>query len=352
VSETGPVVAPAESEASGDLPETLIRPRTGWESLQLVELWKARHLIYFLTWRDLKVRYKQTVLGALWAILQPVLLMVVFGQVFGGFVGKAPNDLPYNIFLYAGLLPWTFVSQATSKAAMSVASAERLVEKVYFPRLVIPISAVAGAFVDFGIALVVLIAMMFWYRVPPTATIVLFPVAIALLWLVSLGIGILYASVNIIYRDFRHLIGFLIQIRMFLTPSIYKPDLLTAPDAAPNAVVQASPSGTASRADAATASEKQAAEKHVVEQHAAKNADVKPSQPPTEDDVVRQRAHAWFSPLVLNPQTAIIAFFRATMLGGPIPWFMVAKATVVSLVLLSIGLIYFRRTEDRFADII
>lgn len=329
VSESGTAVAPEQADDTQDLQETLITPRQGWEPLQLAELWKCRHLIYFLTWRDLKVRYKQTALGALWAILQPVLMMVVFAQVFGGMVGQAPGGLPYSIFVYAGLLPWSFVSQATSKAAMSVASSEKLVEKVYFPRLVIPISAVAGALVDFGIAFIVLIVMMIWQPVvPPFPGILLLPVAILLLCLVSLGIGILYASLNITYRDFRHLIGFLIQIWMFATPSIYDPEALMPSPAPAATAVQASADGTETATDVQLSPRQQFLQK------------------------MRGQANSWVSVLDLNPLTAIIAFFRATVLGGPIPWFMLAKSTVFSSLLLLAGLIYFRRTEDIFADII
>lgn len=328
VSESGTVVAPEQADDAHDLQETLIHPREGWESLQLVELWKCRHLIYFLTWRDLKVRYKQTVLGALWAILQPVLMMVVFAQVFGGMVGQAPNGLPYSIFVYAGLLPWTFVSQAVSKAAMSVASQEKLVEKIYFPRLVFPISAVAQALVDFGIAFIVLILMMIWHPIIPPKAILLLPVAIGLLCLVSLGIGILYAALNITYRDFRHLIVFLIQIWMFATPSIYDPDALMPSEQS----VQAAGQEDGQHADSAA------------------EAKMTPRQQILAK--MRGRADSWFSVLDLNPLTAIVEFFRATVLGGPIPWFMLAKSTIFSSILLVIGLVYFRRTEDVFADII
>ena len=263
--------------------------------------------------------------------------MVVFAQVFGGMAGMSSGDLPYPIFVYAGLLPWTFVSQATGKAAMSVASSERLVEKVYFPRLVIPISAVAGAMVDFFIAFVVLVLMMFWYGIVPPATVALLPVAILLLCLISLGIGVLYASLNITYRDFRHIIGFVLQIWMFLTPSIYMDVRALHPG-------DGSTTPTGPEAASPAAYQPPTTLAHI-------KSLPKSPQKLAADEIARD-FHAWLSPLDLNPLTAIIAFFRASILGGPIPWFMLVKSTLVSSLLLTIGLVYFRRTEDRFADII
>jgi lipopolysaccharide transport system permease protein len=269
------------------------------------------------------VSYKQTVLGALWAIIQPVMLMLAFTAVFGGKADMASGDLPYAVFVYAGLVAWTFVSQATGKAAMSVVSSERLVEKVYFPRLVIPISAVVGALVDFAIAAVVLGLLMISYGLRPSPAIVLLPVAILLLCVISLGFGVLFASLNITYRDFRHLMSFLLQLWMFATPSIYdqrSQAALLAGDNITNVNVENGASGqTADVTFYAT------------------------EAPPWGE---------WFSLRDLNPLTAIITFFRATILGGLLPWYPLAKSTIFSSAILVLGLAYFRRVEDRFADII
>jgi lipopolysaccharide transport system permease protein len=272
-------------QIAGEPEETVIAPATGWQALHLKELWRCRDLLYFLTWRNIKVRYKQTVLGAAWAVLQPLLMMVVFTWAFG----QEP------LFLFAGLLPWIFFQTAVIGAANSVVSSEGLVSKVYFPRLTIPLSAVAAALVDFAVAFVVLLALMLWYGHMPGWSILLLPPALALTVIAALGVGTLIAALNVAYRDFRYVVTFLVQLWMFATPSIYS-DLQQ-------------PAGSVSSVGRAVL-------------------------------------------IYVNPMTAVIEFFRGATLGTPIPWGHVALSSVSVCAMLAIGLFYFRRMEDSFADVI
>ena len=200
---------------------TRIRPATGWQLINARELWQFRELIYFITWRDVKVRYKQTVLGAAWAILQPLLMMFVFTIFFGRMAGVSSGDLPYPLFAYAGLLPWTFFATAIAAAGNSVVGSERLITKIYFPRLAVPFAAVGAAVVDFVIAFGLLIAMMVYYRIAPGWGMLLVPVVFMTIVLAALGVGTMLAALNVAYRDFRYVIPFLLQLWMFATPSVY-----------------------------------------------------------------------------------------------------------------------------------
>ena len=200
---------------------TLIRPAQGWQLINFGELWQFRELLYFLTWRDVKVRYKQTLLGAAWAILQPLLMMVVFTIFFGRMAGVSSGGVPYPLFAYAGLLPWTFFATAIAAAGNSVVGSERLITKIYFPRLAVPFAAVGAAVVDFLIAFGLLIAMMVYYRVAPGWGLLLVPVIFGAILLAALGVGTLLAALNVAYRDFRYVIPFLVQLWMFATPSVY-----------------------------------------------------------------------------------------------------------------------------------
>jgi len=270
---------------------TRILPAEGWQWINFRELWHYRELIYFLTWRDVKVRYKQTVLGAAWAILQPLLMMVVFTIFFGRMAGVSSGDVEYPLFAYAGLLPWTFFATAIAAAGNSIVGSERLITKIYFPRLAVPFAAVGAAVVDFLIAFGLLIVMMVYYRVAPTWGLLVVPAVFMAILLAALGVGTLLAALNVAYRDFRYVIPFLVQLWMFATPTVYMQ---------PNA---ASTGGI-----------------HVL--------------------------------LALNPMTSLIAAFRASVLGGPIAWGQAVVALAGVLLVFFLGCLYFRRVEDGFADII
>jgi lipopolysaccharide transport system permease protein len=271
---------------------TVIRPPARWQLINLRELWQFRDLIYFLVWRDIKVRYKQTALGAAWAVLQPLMLLIVFTVILGRVSGVRSGDLPYPLFACAGLLPWTFFATAISNAAHSLTGSERLVTKIYFPRLAIPLAAVGATVLDFTVALGLLLVLMLWYGVAPgVGGLLLVPVVFAFLMLAGLGVGTLLAALNVRYRDFRYVIPFMLQLWMLATPAVYLP---------------------------ASAGEE-----------------------------------GWLGPvLTANPLTGLIETFRAGALGLPIPWehFGVAASMAVGMFL--IGCLYFRTVEDGFADLI
>lgn len=268
----------------------IIEPRKGWQTLNLAELWRYRELLYFLIWRDVKVRYKQTVLGAAWAILQPLLTMIVFSIFFGKLGGMArQTSTDYPIFVYAALLPWTFFASSVSMAGVSLISSTHLVSKIYFPRLLIPAASVGGNLVDFGISFVVMLVLMLCYRVAPTARLALVPLFALVTLFAALGIGSLLASLTAMYRDFRYVVPFLVQIGMFVSPVAY-------------------------------------------------SLDVVPSQ--------------WQLLYALNPLVGTISGFRSALLAEPFRWDCIGVSMASSLVFLVVGLFYFRRTERRFADII
>lgn len=270
---------------------TVIEPASGWQLINVAELWKFRELIFFLVWRDVKVRYKQTLLGAAWAVLQPAMMMVVFTVFFARMAKVPAGDLPYPLFVFAGLLPWTFFSTAISSAANSVVGSERLITKIYFPRLSIPFASVGAAVADFCIAFCLLAAMMVWYQIALTPAILLVPVIFACFGLLAAGVGTLLAALNVAYRDFRYVVPFMTQLWMFATPTIYMN---------PNATTQG------------------------------------------RLDVLLQ----------LNPLTSLVAAFRAAVLGGDIPWQGLGIAAIASVVMFVLGCLYFRRVEDSFSDII
>jgi lipopolysaccharide transport system permease protein len=275
-------------------PLTVIRPPRGWQLLNLRELWQFRDLLYFLTWRDVKVRYKQTVLGAAWAILQPALMMVVFTIFFGRLANVPSGGVAYPLFVYAGLLPWIFFATAVASAGNSVVGSERLITRVYFPRLAIPFTAVAAAVVDFLLAFGLLVVLMLCYGVVPGWALLLVPLFFALIVLAALGVGTLLAALNVSYRDFRYVIPFLIQLWMFATPTVYMD--LSADGAEPSRAVQAL--------------------------------------------------------LAVNPLTGLVAAFRAATLGGDLPWGQVGISAALVAGLFLAGCLYFRRVEDNFADVI
>jgi lipopolysaccharide transport system permease protein len=269
---------------------TVIEPKKGWVPVDLKEIWSYRELLYFLTKRDIKVRYKQTILGGLWAIIQPVFTMVVFTLFFGR-LAKVPSDgLPYPIFVYAGLLPWTYFANAVSSSGNSLVGSANLITKVYFPRLVVPASASLAGLLDFFVALVVLTAFMIYYHFIPGVGILMFPVLVGLTFLCALGVGLWLSALNVQYRDIRYAIPFLIQIWMFVSPVIYPVSLV-------------------------------------------------------------KENYQWL--LALNPMGGVINAYRACLLGHqPIDWGLLALSTVVIFTLFLGGLYYFRRMEKVFADLV
>jgi lipopolysaccharide transport system permease protein len=288
---SAPEPAPATPPAEAEPPLTVIQPAGGWRFVNLRELWRYRELLFFLVWRDLKVRYRQTVLGVAWAVLQPVLMVAVFTVFFGRLAGMPSADLPYPLFALAGLLPWLFFAAATSTAGNSVVASERLVTKIYFPRLAVPFAAVGVAAVDFLIAVGVLGVLMAWYGVWPGSACLLAVPIVFVIGLAGLAFGTGLAALNVRYRDFRYVIPFMVQFWMFATPTVYM-------------------------------------------------------QPP-ENATGVVGVLMW-----ANPMTGLIGGFRAACLGLPIPWAQLAVSTAIVFAVLAVATAYFRKVEDDFADII
>jgi lipopolysaccharide transport system permease protein len=202
-------------------PPTVLKAPSPWRGINLRELWHCRELVLFLAWRDVLVRYQQTLLGAAWAILQPALMMVAFTLFFSHVAKVSSGHLPYALYAYAGLLPWTFFATAVNGAAQSVVGSERLISKVYFPRLAMPLAAVLAAAVDLGVGMILLIVLLGWDGVAPGATLLAAPLILAALALAAAGVGAALAALNVLYRDVRYVIGFALQIWMLATPAIY-----------------------------------------------------------------------------------------------------------------------------------
>lgn len=205
---------------------TVIEPPKGWAALELGELWKFRELLFFLTWRDIKVRYKQTALGAAWAILQPVLTMVVFSIIFGGLARLPSEGIPYPIFTFTALLPWQLFAFALTQSSNSLVGSQNLISKVYFPRLVVPFSSVLAGVVDFGIAFLVLVGLMAYYGIGLTPAALLLPVFLLLALTSALAIGLWLSALNVKYRDIRYVVPFLTQFWMYATPIAYSSSLI------------------------------------------------------------------------------------------------------------------------------
>ena len=271
-------------------PVIVIQPSKGWTSLKLHELWEYRELLYFLTWRDIKVRYKQTVLGAAWAIIQPFFTMVVFSLFFGR-LAKIPSDgIPYPIFAYAALVPWTFFANGLSQSSNSLVGSANLITKIYFPRLVVPISAILSGGVAFLLAFAVLLGMMLFYGIVPTAQALWLPLLLLLALVSSLGVGLWLSAFNVEFRDVRYVLPFIVQFWMFATPIAYPSSLLSEP---------------------------------------------------------------WRTLYGLNPMVGVVEGFRWAMLGtdtapGPI----IVVSSIAALAILVSGAFYFRRVEKTFADVI
>ena len=267
-----------------------IAPSKGWVSLKLGEIWEYRELLYFLVWRDIKVRYKQTALGASWAIIQPVFTMLVF-SLFFGHLGKIPSDgIPYPIFAFAALVPWTFFANGLGQSSNSLVGNANLITKIYFPRLIVPLASVCSGIVDFLIAFIVLLGMMFYYGLMPTLNVLWLPLFVLLAFITSLGVGLWLSALNVEYRDVRHLVPFITQFWLFATPIAYPSSLLPEP---------------------------------------------------------------WRTVYGLNPMVGVVEGFRWALLRtntapGPI----IAASSTAALIILVSGAFYFRRMERTFADIV
>jgi len=279
----GPVAHPVREHV------TVIEPPAGWRAVDWRELWEYRELLWVMTTRDVKVRYKQTVLGAGWAVIRPLLTMILFTVIFGKFAKMPSDGFPYPIFVYSALLPWTFFSTAVSTGAHSLVGAAPMLSKVYFPRLIIPLSSIGGALVDLLVSAGFLLLMMLWYRVGFTMQFALVLPLLVLLVVVAVAIGTLLSAVTVTYRDFTHITPFLVQIWMYVTPVVF-----------PLSVVPA----------------------------------------------------RWRWLMYLNPMTGIVEGFRSALLGKPFDLVALASSFAWAVVVLAAAVAYFERVERRFADII
>lgn len=284
---------PKSHESALAAPHTsviVIKPSSGWISLKLGELWEYRELLYFLTWRDIKVRYKQTVLGAAWAIIQPFLTMVVFSLFFGA-LAKIPSDgIPYPIFSFTALVPWTFFATGLANSSNSLVGSANLIKKVYFPRLAVPISTVLSGIVDFALSFMVLIAMMLWFGILPGLSVLWLPLLLLLALVTALGVGLWLSAMNVQFRDVRYIVPFITQFWMFATPIVYPSSLLDEP---------------------------------------------------------------WRTIYALNPMVGVIEGFRWALLGAnTAPGPMILVSSLAAVVILVSGAFYFRRMEKNFADVV
>lgn len=311
-----------ESADNSSLPLKVIEPASGWQLLNLGELWRYRELLYFFAWRDVKVRYKQTLLGAGWAIIQPLLMMAVFTIFLSRMAGIESGDIPYPLFVYAGLLPWMLFATGIASAGNSVVSSESIITKIYFPRLLVPFASVAAAVVDSACALAVLFVMLLYYRIWPGWSILLVPGIIGLTSIAALGVGTLLAALNVAYRDVKYVIPFLVQMWMFATPAIY---MQVEPVAQEDGLSVARPSAIESGMPAPAVNSGG--------REASLSANVK-------------------ALLALNPMNSMVAFFRAAVLGRRLPWSPLLLGVCVSVSILVLAVLYFRRVESTFADVI
>ena len=279
------------STASYKGAETIYDPPRGWLDLRLKQLWIYRELLYFFVWRDLKVRYKQTFLGAAWAILQPVMTMIVFSIIFGRLVNiKPPSDIPYPVYTYVALLPWQLFSGALASASSSLVSNQSMITKVYFPRILMPLASVLSGLVDFAIAFIVLLGLMIYYHITPTWAVLYLPLFTLLALITALSVGLWLSAFNVRYRDFKYVVPFLLQFWMYATPVAYPSSLIP---------------------------------------------------------------EKWRLLFGLNPMAGVVDGFRWALLGQQAevaPLLIIA--VVIVFILLTTGLIYFQRVEQTFADIV
>jgi lipopolysaccharide transport system permease protein len=269
---------------------TIVEPRKAFWDLELGSLWEYRELLYFLVWRDIKVKYKQTALGVAWAVLQPILATLIFSIFFGRLAHIPSDGVPYPVFVYVAMVPWQYFANALTESSNSLVASQNLIKKVYFPRLVIPLGSVLAGLVDFCFAFLVLIGMMFYYGIHPSTSIVLFPVFLLLAVCTALAVGLWMSALNVQYRDVKYTITFLTQFWMFATPVVYPASIVPA------------------------------------------------------------KWRMWYG---LNPMAGVVNGFRYALLGkaaspGPMIW---VSAAAVAVLLLG-GLLYFRRMESTFADVV
>jgi lipopolysaccharide transport system permease protein len=263
--------------------------RQGWAALDWLEVWEYRELLYFLVWRDVKVRYKQAALGAGWAVLQPAMAMVIFTVIFGRLVKLPTDGSPYPVFVYAGLLPWTFFSNAVTTASNSLVNSANVITKVYFPRVIVPLAAVGAGLVDFAVAFGLLVVLLVWYHVPVTPYFALVPVFLLLAILAAVGIGTVLSALTVNYRDFRYVLPFAIQVWLYATPVTYTSTVVPL---------------------------------------------------------------KWRGVFGLNPMAGIVEGFRSAVLGKPPLWTLIGASTAVTLVVLVFGLVYFQQVERTFVDVV
>jgi lipopolysaccharide transport system permease protein len=272
-----------------DRPLVLIEPRSSGLGLNLRDLWAYRELLFFLAWRDLKVRYKQTILGVMWVVLQPLLMTVVFTIFLGMLIRVPTNGVPYTLMVYLGLLPWTFFSGAIVNSGNSIVGNAHLITKVYFPRMVIPAAAIGARLVDFAVSFVILAVLMVYYHVSLTANVLLLPVLLGILTLLALGLGMLISALNVKYRDIGVMLPVLVQLWMYASPVVYPLSLVP---------------------------------------------------------------EKWRAFYIWNPMVGIIAGFRSALLGEAFQWPALAISTVITVALFVISSIVFRRVEKGFADFV
>lgn len=283
------VSSPVIDLTTAELPVHRIARARGWAPVRLHELWEFRELLFFLVWRDVKVRYKQTALGMAWAVLQPVMTMVVFSVFFGRLAHIGTDGVPYPVFVYCALLPWQLFAYALSEASNSVVTNQRLLTKVYFPKLILPLASVLVGLVDFAVSGVVLLGLMAWYGISPGSGIWTIPVWTLLAVTTAVAVSLWLAALNVRYRDVRYTLPFLTQLWLFVTPVAY-----------PSSLVR----------------------------------------------------EGWRVLYGLNPMVGVVDGFRWALVGGPWPAATVAASSAAVLVILVSGLFYFRRTERTFADIV
>jgi lipopolysaccharide transport system permease protein len=285
--------AEARAAASGAVQahEVLIEPSRGWAQLKLRELWEYRELLYFLAWRDIKIRYKQTALGLAWAVLQPLLTMLIFALFFGKLAGMPSDGVPYPLFAFAALVPWTFFANGLTQSSNSLVGSANLIKKVYFPRLVVPISVVLGGLPDFALSFLVLLGLMAYYGIYPQLSVILWlPLLLLLALVTALGCGLWLSALNVKYRDVRYIVGFLTQIWMFATPVVYPASLLSG---------------------------------------------------------------RWRLIYSINPMVGVIEGFRWALLQtDTAPGMPIVISAITALLILVTGTFYFRRMEKTFADIV
>lgn len=272
-----------------DKPVVTIKPSGRWVALDVRDLWAYRDLLYFLTWRDVKVRYKQTALGAAWAIIQPLFTMLIFWLFFGRLAGMPSDGVPYPLFALAGLIPWTFFANAITNSGNSLIGSANLITKVYFPRMIIPVAAVGAGLVDLAIAFGLMAVMMIWFKVHVTASLLLLPLLVLVTATLATGVGMFMSALNVKYRDIRYALPFCIQLWMFASPIIYPVTLVP---------------------------------------------------------------EKWRWVLHLNPVVGVIDAFRAAFFGRPVDWQSLAVAVTLTLVVLVASAFHFRRMEKTFADVV